>query len=203
VTLLRKIADALAVILHPVFLFFYAFLGYWIFTSEISHGMRSFFIVLVLTVAIPIAAVYFLAGDIHLSNRKSRFLPLGIALVGYIAALILLGKLGDLEELLRLLLQTVILSTVLILVLNTFLKVSMHANAYGITMFMLMLLWFQQNEHPLRKALIILAFILMLFVLWQRLASGAHKLGEVVLGLITGVISCITILLLYLMLNPF
>jgi hypothetical protein len=196
-TLLRKIADTLAVILHPVFLFFNAFLGYWIFTSQVSNPITNFLEIFILTVAVPIAAVMLLAGDIHLHNRKKRFLPLAVALVAYIIAHRILDYDTLPPGLFPLLLPAIILSTILILVLTIYLKVSMHANAYGIVMFMLMILWYQAANNPLAKALIFLAFILMFLVLWQRLVSGAHKIMEIIIGLSIGVLSAALILFLY------
>ena len=190
-TLLRKTADNLAIILHPVFLFFYAYLGYWLFTTEISHGIRNFIIILVLTVAVPIGAVIILAGDIHLANREKRFLPLGVALMGYILAYYALDYSALPMGIFLMLLRAIIISTILILFLNIFLKVSMHANAYGIVMFILMLTWDRAEDNPFAKILIFLALILMLFVLWQRLASGSHKILEIILGLIVGASSAI------------
>lgn len=185
----------LAVVFHPVFLFFYVFLGYWIYSFLHHHSMPGLGIAFLFTVVIPIAAVYFLAKDIHLRHRKKRFVPLTVALVGYVVAFLLLNF-DKLPQVFYVLLLSIIVSTVLILFFNFFFKISMHANAYGIVMFICMIYWVQLGNFPELKLLIVLAFLLMFLVLWQRLNSRAHTWREIISGFAVGFISAFAVLVL-------
>lgn len=189
--MLRKIADILAVIFHPVFmgtailLIFAAKKDDLPFYSYLfSSGM-----ILLFSLIIPVAATYFLHKDIHLKQRKQRFLPLAVTLASHIALYFSVRQFYS-EKLLMIGIVLLSINLVVLLVFTLFIKASMHANAITIVLSLFALAYgiISALEPVSPIFYVVLLLVLMLFgvIIWQRLVSRAHTVKELLAGFLSG-----------------
>jgi hypothetical protein len=187
---LRKIADVLAVVFHPVFLFFYAILF-----STLIFGLPGFdrekilllATALVFTVLVPLAATYITTRDFHLPERKQRQIPLTVTIISYFCTALIIYKLFGKEYELPLLIAVGLTG---VLFLNMYLKISLHAFGYGIVFGGIVASLNDISAISLPFLISIMVFsVLAGLILWQRIHSKSHTSGEVVLGFFVGMIS--------------
>lgn len=209
---LRRFADVLVYILHPAFLFFYFFL----FIINIYTGYRHLYVVVPLvflfTVLIPALLPILYARDAFLKKREVRTLPLVGTIVCYAAAFIiirqawftkvpqnipLLDALGAavglmFSSLLLRMLLSLIIGLAISCIITRWYKISLHGNGIGFLLWQVVYYFgynylqgsFQPSFEETGLALILL--ILSAIVLWQRVVSQSHTVGQVVLGFIMG-----------------
>ena len=141
-------------------------------------------IVFIFTVMIPIAATYFTTGDLYLSDRKTRSLPIGISIVSYIACYYFLTKFfhENYSFSLSFLLIIFIIGLALVWLINHKYKISLHGTGIGaIYPILFVLIYSLAHSHLWIPFTINILFLLLSFlVLVQRISSGAHKVSEVI-----------------------
>jgi hypothetical protein len=185
---MRKIADVLAVIFHPVFLFFY-----WvILPPEEPMKWRTQIVItaFLLTVILPIIFARFFSRDIFLKEQKTRWFPLLGAIVAY-SIMALLAKYHWEEEDIYWGCLLVLFCLLLLCAGTLFLKVSFHAAGFGAVLNYLLLAFIFGLSLGLgfsAKDISIFALILLIIivVLWQRVQSKSHTAPEIITGLFIG-----------------
>lgn len=192
--MLRKFADILAVLFHPVFMGTAVLLVFLASISDLTTAvyLKAIGLILLFTLVVPVAATYFLHKDIHLQYRKQRFLPLLATLASHMALYFFLKP--DFSENLPMI-GVVLLSInlVVLLLFTTFIKASMHANAIAIVLCLFALAYgiigALEPVPPLFYIIATIASILFGIVIWQRVVSKAHTVAELVAGFFSGLIT--------------
>lgn len=199
-----KIGGVLAVVLHPCFLFFYLFLGFYIIREGFTGGQKfwiEFVIVLSFSVLLPAFFPILYAKDAFLKDRKKRPYSLLFTLISYIICFILINKLNtavdiyesnwnDLMIYYDTLLTLLILGLGLLFAVSFWFKISLHANGIGFLWAVLLKIDSQAGiaQHGFFILIQLLVFLCSCILLWQRVASGSHTRREVVAGLLSGLI---------------
>ena len=199
---LRKLADVLAILFHPVFLGTAVLLVFATQEYDLPTNGSTFLLICAsiffFTLIIPVAATYLINKDIHLQHREQRYWPLLITFVSHLALYLLLQNI-HMQPLLTIGVTLLTLNVVVLLAFTSFVKASMHANAIIIVTviyIVLSIVKFSPEPPPLQFYLI-LCFFLILFslVIWQRLISNAHTVKELIAGFISGLVSIIVTLI--------
>ena len=217
-----KLGGILAVVLHPVFLFFYCFLvvHFAVYNSSLGiHFFEVFGIIFGLTVLLPAGFSLLYAKDPFLKDRRKR--PLTILFTLFCYATCFLWLRSFLHEILAFghwyeeansllfLLGQLIVGMLIVFYINFWFKISMHANGVGfiITWMVLIAIFISvgsldpDSEFNISLACLIipgLISLLCVLLLWQRVASKAHTIREVLYGLFFGFIITFLSCLLFL-----
>lgn len=219
---LRKIADVLAVVFHPVFLFFYVVL---LVTDPLLNNYRIWIItILTGTVIIPII-ITSLTGDIYLTRKTGRQIPLILVCAVYILTFFILEKFqygyplsnkidtgveriqetfGPVDVTVttysQLILQNLLAITLGLIVLsmgNFWRKFSLHAGGYGFVLVFLIqpfnelvsCLNYSTDPQVIDIISGLIFCVVIPWVIWQRVKSGAHTVSEVATGLAIGILT--------------
>ena len=190
---MKKILPVFAYLFHPLFIPAYATLFYFLITQNFfyRHEIYLVFIqVLILTVLLPMSVFYLLRSlgmlKSRMADKKERRLPLAI----YAMLLLFLIKYSFsvfvVPELYYYFLGTLI-SAMLALTLVLFgYKASLHM--IGIASLTLFIISISAYYHIRFLGLIAFIIICAGMVGSSRLAAKNHSLGEVVLGVLVGII---------------
>ncbi|RMG78188.1 MAG: phosphatase PAP2 family protein [Bacteroidetes bacterium] len=198
-TLLKRVFSGLSVILHPVFLFMYIFF-FLLYKTDVFWGyFQAFNIKLITgylfvnTILIPILITYLVNKDFQLNNKALRTVPLFVFIVVYVITFFLLTRILAPAILLRYV-AAVILLGILLLVLNSFMKVSLHSAGWGLTLAFFLYLFFKNNDQSVYFYAIIGCLMLAGLAGTARLYLKAHNPTEIFTGYLTGILSMIVIL---------
>lgn len=201
----------LSIIFHPIFLFYYCFLFIHISFASNRFGIFSLLILLVIfiiTVLLPAVYTLVYAKDIYLTNRRKRPKTILFTLLCYGICFILFNII-DLKDIyfngtqdyydpgnvirIYLRLYFIMMTELLILALISYkFKISLHASGIGFFLalsFMYGLPWemwhriLPGNIFNFTGLFILLCCALLL---WERIASGSHRIIEVISGLTLG-----------------
>lgn len=198
-----KFANVLAIVLHPLFLFFYGYLI--IALGEYKEIKSDAFLLMglgfLLAVLIPIVSSYFLTKDLFLKERHKRYLPLLITLVSYGLLLFLQEILSSENTIGILRLYTIIgaVNVLFLLLITLKYKISLHSNAFGIwtaLLFVFLSVAFAFEVESLALYYVVSFVLLTAFslVIWQRFVSGAHSWLQIISGYMLGFILTIIII---------
>jgi hypothetical protein len=191
-SMLNNISNVLAKVLHPVFLLFYT-----VFICELlqftiaSIGLIG--VTLGMTVLLPILFIYFYnQGDLYLQERSKRIIPLLFTGLCYLACYIIEKYALD-NSGYGLIIISFGIGLILLGIISRWYKISLHAGGYGIEFIFLLLITALYNLFGTKNLLLpisldVIAAILFFFILRQRYISGAHKLGEIISGLLFGLL---------------
>ncbi len=204
----------LAIVLHPVFMFFYCFL-FLVFSEKALSNLREgndFWkmsgIIFFLTVLLPGLFPVFYARDAFLFNRQKRPLTLFFTLVCYgLCLLWILMSFTNISSLsqnqsqvINLLNSRILIKLLIYLIVGLFAlgiisfwyKISLHANGVGFLLALPFMpglpwmVWIINFNHFLSLSAILVVLLCCGILLWQRISSGAHTLLEVVSGFAAG-----------------
>ena len=197
-----KIAKAISLILNPVFM---PLIGiYLIFqTNRFSYLVPQqiftiylvivFFSILVPLSLFPLLTVWKLIGSIHLNERKDRFIPLTISTVCFYITHFLMVKMGA-PKLMVLFTFSISLSTLSVLLITIFWKISLHLTGIGgITALILSLVFYNQSGF---FAWLVVFFVLSGLLASVRLYLQVHSLAQVGAGFAVGFL-CVLLTFLY------
>ena len=203
--MIKKAGKILAIIYHPVF-----YVWYWTLYTVLQSPNKNYYwifsTVSLLTVIVPILAIYILYKDLNLHDREKRLLPLGITLMSYIACYFavkwILKLKWDYQDLnidfgLFPILIYCIIGIGGLWLINLKYKISLHATAIGALLhpllFIQFLTFFNYHPHWIKVAVLVAILLLSVAVLFQRVYSGSHKKSEVVSGYFLGLFSTIIV----------
>lgn len=192
-----KLAKAISILLNPAFM---PMLGVFIiFHSKIyqhinpQHQLYVYLIVFVFTILFPLSlfpllSVWNLIGSIHLDERKDRFIPLFISTLSFYVTHFLILKMGG-PRLLSLFTFAMSLTSLLVLLVTLFWKISIHMTGIGgLTGLILALsLSFQVDLFMI----LVLAIIVSGFLASVRLYLQVHTISQVAAGFFAGFLSVI------------
>jgi hypothetical protein len=139
---------------------------------------------------LPIITVLLLKGlgfidSIQLKTQKERIIPYVACITFFFWSYYVSKKLGDPKELKAFLLALFIISSVA-LVINNFMKISMHAMGAGGMVTLFSLLLFNYN---IDNALILAGVLLIAGITCtSRLVVSDHKSSEIIAGFVTGMV---------------
>ena len=201
----------LSIIFHPILLFYYSFLIIHISFAANRSGISSLLILIVvfiITVLLPAAYTLVFAKDIYLSNRRKRPKTILFTLFCY-GICFMLFNIIDLKDIyfngnqdyydsgnvIRIYLKIyfIMMAELLILALISYkFKISLHAGGIGFFLalsFMHGLPWEMWHRVLPGNIFYITGIIILLccaLLLWERIASGSHRIIEVITGLSLG-----------------
>jgi len=182
--MLNSTGKILAILFHPVFLFFYLIIGLALADNSLSsQWFQIIGIVFLVTVLIPVSFTWYTQKDLFLQNRRQRLLPLFFGSFCYLAAAWFLRNYG-LPGFIFPFLIAIAVSSILLALISIKWKISMHANGMGC---MAGLIIYYMPHNPASLELSALLVLIMLIVLSQRVLSKAHTIGQVVAGFLLGV----------------
>jgi len=215
-----KLGGVLAIVLHPVFLFFYFVLFMQFTIASVApdpHFWIIILIALVLTVLLPLLFTLLFTKDPFLNNRKKRSLPLIFTLGCLYGCYVLFCQFiiprssedsylysGMVLNIYLKILVFQIIGLIFLLIINLSYKISLHAYGIGFIMAVVFMHFFQggilyvMSPHYMWSiwerilpiySQIFFGIVILFFmgvVLWQRAASGSHKVMEVFWGFVFG-----------------
>jgi hypothetical protein len=187
---LRRLADGLAVVMHPGFLFFYAFLLLHPY-RQLPNLAFVLSIIIGTTIVFPvILSLFFARGDLFMKDVRKRPLPLLITCAGFGLTAFLL-PLDKFSPFYSRYLFSLIAGIFISFLLSFRYKISLHGGGLG--SFVVAMGWglfggaetgmFSFLEASLLYGLIVL---LSLIVCVQRVVSGSHHGTQVIAGFVSG-----------------
>ena len=192
-----KIAKAISILLNPAFM---PILGVLIiFQSRLyqnilpQHQMYVYLIVFFFTILIPLSlfpllSVWKLINSIHLDERRDRFIPLVISTLCFYVTHFFILKMGG-PRLLSLFTFATSLTSLIVLVVTLFWKISIHMTGIGGVTGLILAL---SLAYPVNLfSILILAIVLSGFLASVRLYLQVHNLLQIVTGYFTGFLSVI------------
>jgi hypothetical protein len=192
---LRTVATILSYLLHPVFIPLYlALFLHWFAPQTVLGGKQSFneniAVIIENTVLFPLLVVALLRGlgflkSFTMQNPKDRIVPLMGTMIFYFWAYWVLRN-TDAPFILRVLLLGSFWGVIAVFMINIFYKISMHTSGAGsmVGLFIVLMLTVQGNFIlPFMAVLAIAALIGYI-----RVISGTHKMFEIWMGYITGLL---------------
>ena len=182
-SIIIRAGKVLAIVFHPVFLFFYLVI---VLVAVDKHCSENW-VVLILTaflftVLAPIIFTLFNQKNLFLPNKKQRFFPLLFGSVCYFFTLWLLQGFY-LPDYLGFFLISIALSSFILSFISLFWKISMHANGLGSVSG---LIFSQMQSNIFYYSLIALWALFVLIILTQRIVSKSHTIIEVIAGFVMG-----------------
>ncbi|MES1216337.1 MAG: hypothetical protein ABUT20_12550 [Bacteroidota bacterium] len=195
---LRVPAKIISFIFHPLFvpvylIFFYVKTQSHLF-SGFSNQDRVFLIVrfAVIYTMFPLVTILLLRGlkfvkSIFLKTQQERIIPYIICMVYYWWMWYVLHNQHEFPGEIVMLTLAIFLVSILGLLVNISIKVSMHAMSMGVAITFLMLMGFSQDISF--TAYISIGLLLTGLVCTSRLIASDHTPNEIYIGLLIGVIS--------------
>lgn len=192
---MRRLATLLSFIFHPVFVpvFFLLFLLYVHPLQFLGHAATAKQVVLLQAIAMftffPLVTVLLLRAlgfisSIQLKEQKDRIIPLVASGIWYFWIWYVWKNIAGQPVATVHYALAVWLSSVAALLLNTRLKISLHAIALGTTL--VMVCWMAFHEHLYYGIWLSIALLITGLVCSARLLVGEHRPVEVYGGLLTG-----------------
>ncbi|MBS1746316.1 MAG: hypothetical protein JST21_09130 [Bacteroidetes bacterium] len=194
---LRIFAKFISYVFHPLFIPVYVFL--WLtwrfpihFDDITPQGLTFKTISVFLNVSFfPAFSVFLLwklkfIDTIFLRTQKDRIIPYIITMIFYWWLWYLSRTFTDQPDVLKFFYFGIFLNTVFGLVINNFIKISMHAMGAG-TILMMMILTLGRYETFLGLDLLIVTFLTGL-ICTVRLMLNEHSTAEIYTGLIVGIL---------------
>ena len=191
----KDLAESFSLSFHPIFVTFYIVLFIFvmpIFTVQ-SLGSNALLSILVLitisTVILPMGSMYYLKRkgiiqSFEMHNKNERATPYIYTAIYYSITAYMLFRIDFIPVLIPLILAIPTIVIIILLVLNTKLKVSAHAAGMGslnAIIYVLMQTYYIDLWIPL-----FVSFVLSAFVLLSRKYLKAHSYLELVLGFMVG-----------------
>jgi len=205
-----KMGGVLAVVMHPVFLFFYCclFVHFALNIGAVEfYFFEIFGIILILTIVFPVIFTIFYSKDLFMKDRKKRPLTILFTTLCYLACFYCMyllvhksSRAGETFDELggyMIILSLFIVGLLFILYVSFRYKISFHAYGIGFILALIVVSDFYFAHHLdlmtilAESAMIILGGIL----LWQRIASGSHNKREVLYGFFSGLLITMLIFL--------
>lgn len=186
--MLKRIAEFVSVIFHPVFIFFYIYNYFAFYPSSVvfvrpdlafAINLLIFFDMVIL----PVAFTYWLTSKLLLSERRDRFLPLIVTIVLYFITLLLLRRL-PFPLTLSDYMVSLMVGMVFLVFINIKLKVSMHTTSLGSAVGFFFFLFF--HHYPMFLFPLVLTILIAGIVGSARLILSAHTQLEIYLGYALG-----------------
>lgn len=198
--LLRRAGQAISYLLHPLFIPAYiaAFLLWWhpfAFTgTHQGEKLRVLLSVIVNTALFPAVVVALLKqlgfiGGIQLETQKDRIIPIIASMTFYFWAFYVSKNIPGISALLTHFLLGTFLSSILALLLNIRMKISLHAMAAGgLALFLLI---HSLDGTRSMGLFCTIGWLLSALILMARLWSSNHTQSEIYLGWIAGALSMV------------
>jgi len=193
---LRFFASFFSYLFHPLFIIawvtlYLLFRNSIVFIGETSfEKMVVFLRVFSTSIFLPIVTVLLLKGlgfidSIQLRTQKDRIIPYVACITFFFWSFYVSKKLGDPSELTAFLLSAFIASSAS-LIINNYMKVSMHAMGVGgLTAFFSLLLFANRLDDVFS---LLLVFLIAGITTTSRFIVSDHKPAEITVGFITGVL---------------
>lgn len=193
---LRVLATFFSYLFHPLFIIAWVTLYLLFRNSLVFVGVDSFTKIVVFlrvfstSIFLPIVTVLLLRAlgfidSILLRTQKDRIIPYVACITFFFWSFYVSKKLGDPAELTSFLLSLFITASVSLLI-NNYIKVSMHAIGVGGLIAFFTLLLFHNRLDDILSLLV--AFLIAGITSTSRLLVSDHKTYEIYIGLITGII---------------
>lgn len=193
---LRVLASFFSYLFHPLFIIAWVTLYLLFRNSLVFVGVDSFTKIVVFlrvfstSIFLPIVTVLLLRAlgfidSILLRTQKDRIIPYVACITFFFWSFYVSKKLGDPAELTSFLLSLFITASVSLLI-NNYIKVSMHAIGVGGLIAFFTLLLFHNRLDDILSLLV--AFLIAGITSTSRLLVSDHKTYEIYIGLITGII---------------
>jgi hypothetical protein len=184
--------NLIAKIFHPVFLFLYLLLIYYVIYGN-GISLPLFLLSLLFTIALPIAFIYFTTDDIYLNDRKKRVLPLLITVSLYFVFYWVSGFFS-IPYFLKLYLLSLSIGLFFLILINFNFKISLHGSGIGSFLPFVIFLAFQSGFGLQFWLLSGFSLFAAYLVLRQRLISNSHTLAEVISGFLLGFVISLSVL---------
>lgn len=193
---LRFFASFFSYLFHPLFMIAWVTLYLLFRNSLVFIGETSFEKVLVFlrvfstSIFLPIITVLLLKAvgfidSIQLRTQKDRIIPYVACITFFFWSFYVSKRLGDPSELTAFLLSVFIASSAS-LIINNYMKVSMHAIGVGGLVAFFSLLLFSNRLDDVFSLLLV--FLIAGITITSRLIVSDHKPAEITVGFITGVL---------------
>lgn len=194
---LRLVANAISVVLHPVFMPLISCLVLYVALPETFAGIKPKMLhgwlgmIIINTIMFPLILLLLLKGlgfikSIYLKDVKERVIPLIGTMVFYFWPY-LVAKNVQAPEAARILLLGNFWGIVAVFIITIFFKISMHSSGVGSLLGLVLVMML------LSKSLLWLPFSIALamaaLIFWARYSTGAHSGKELWLGLLIGILA--------------
>jgi hypothetical protein len=195
--LLQMVAKLVSYILHPLFIpvYFFLFLAYqfpYEFTVSMAFELKLKLIsTFIMTAFFPAFAVFLLwrlnfIHSIFLKTQKERIIPFFITMFFYWWMYYLGRTMKDQPQMLKVFYFGIFISTAIGVIINNFIKISLHGIAMGSAMMAVILCSFFYHT-PLTEAISIIT-VLTGIVCTARFIVSNHTNEEVYSGVFVGII---------------
>ncbi|MEQ1799061.1 MAG: hypothetical protein ABL872_13995 [Lacibacter sp.] len=193
---LRFFASFFSYLFHPLFMIAWVTLYLLFRNSIVFIGETSFEKLIVFlrvfstSIFLPIVTVLLLKGlgfidSIQLHTQKDRIIPYVACITFFFWSFYVSKKIGDPSELTAFLLSAFIASSAS-LIINNYMKVSMHAMGVGgLTAFFSLLLFANRLDDVFS---LLLVFLIAGITTTSRFIVSDHKPAEIAVGFVTGVL---------------
>jgi membrane-associated phospholipid phosphatase len=198
----NRLAYALSVILHPIFLPTYLFATLFYSAGHIFYPLTDvqiliyLILIFITTAIIPLASLslfYLMLNrfvgikTFNMNNKKDRTLPFLFTGIIYSGVTWLLYSQLNSPILIIILLTTFTIAILSVTFINNFWKISAHSTAWGVVTGCLMIL-----HHSVNNTILLIPFVSSILlsgmVLSSRLQLQAHSTVEVYMGYLFGII---------------
>ena len=214
VILSNRIATILSVIFHPLILTTYLFAVLFLLTPDLVGvstlelpAIGSLLLLLFLnTFVAPSLVIYYMfkfgvTTSLQVEDLRERRLPYVASIIIYGIATYLFGwqlqQIGELAPQISILLGSATVSLILIFAISLFWKISAHATGFGGILGTIACLMIRFDEATLLYPFL-LAVLVSGFVMSARLRLNAHKPGQILAGLLGGLIVSSSAVILFL-----
>ena len=191
------VAKVISYVFHPLFIpgYVFLFLTYW-FPYEFA-GLTEFqmklktFSIFWMTAFFPAFAVFLLwklklgVNNVFLRTQKERIIPFFITMFFYWWMFYLSRNFDDQPKVLKFFFFGIFISTAIGVIINNFIKISLHGIAMGSALMAIILFSFYYQVNI--GLLISIAILLTGIVATSRFIAGNHTNAEMYIGIFTGV----------------
>jgi len=189
---MKNIGIVLSSILHPIVVILFTF-WYIIYNTGLVLENQNilFAISLFFSVFLPIINVIYLKKidlitDFDATNRNERLLPLAFGVLFFLIGYITLSQIGS-PQIIQAIMFCNMINTIIVWLITKEWKISIHTMTLGASF---AIFWFLGYQYP--TLMIILTFL----TFFSRYILHVHNISQLSVGIIIGIVSTLTQLLL-------
>jgi membrane-associated phospholipid phosphatase len=191
--MLKNIGISISYLLHPMVI---STLTFWFviyqMTLTTDEPNLIFFISFFFSTLLPIVVVLYLknqslVSDIDVSNRKERLLPMAFGALSFLIGFVILRQINS-PMIIQGIMFCNLINTILMWLITKHWKISIHTLAIASALTIFWVLGFKY---------VIISSLLLILTIIARILTKAHTLSQSLVGIVVGIISTYSQLILF------
>jgi len=191
--MLKNIGISISYLLHPMVI---SAVTFWFviyqMTLTTDEPNLIFFISFFFSTLLPIVVVLYLknqslVSDIDVSNRKERLLPMAFGALSFLIGFVILRQINS-PMIIQGIMFCNLINTILMWLITKHWKISIHTLAIASALTIFWVLGFKY---------VIISSLLLILTIIARILTKAHTLSQSIVGIVVGIISTYSQLILF------